>query len=298
MGTKIISDIYAVVTNRIIEKLEQGIIPWQQPWKDAGAPRNLITQRLYRGVNYLLLNSLGYPRNEFLTFNQVQDLGARIKKGEKAHIVIYWVWIEDTDGGENRKRPILRYYTVFNESQCTGIPLRAFPPQKINDPIETCEAIVAQMPNCPEIVHRYNEAYYDTSKDYINMPLMQAFESSQEYYATLFHELIHSTGHATRLCRREVIEDTKFGSELYSTEELTAEIGACYLASYAGIVHNNLGNNIAYIQGWLKQLKADKKSVVYASANAQKAVSYILNIKSHENEIAVEHKVNEYEKVS
>ena len=291
-------DVYDIVTNLIIEKLERGIIPWKQPWRNIGPPRNLITQRPYRGINSLLLSTLGYPENEFLTFKQVQDLGGRVKKGEKANLVILWVWVdENTDKRKRevvgRKHPILRYYFVFNASQCTGLPAK--PEQlevKPNDPIETCEGIVAAMPNRPKIVHNENEAYYQPWADFINMPKMQVFESSQAYYATLFHELIHSTGHEDRLNRKELTEVTKFGSELYSIEELTAEIGSCYLTSYAGITMNGLTNSVAYLQGWLNRLKQDKKFIVYASAHAQKAVDYILNIKHEDNE-AVTHLQNE-----
>ena len=283
-------DVYDIVTKLIIQKLEQGIIPWKQPWIDTGPPRNLITQRPYRGLNLLLLSTHGYPQNEFLTFKQVQDLGGRVIKGEKAHLVILWVWVDEDENKrmqdvKGRKKPLLRYYFVFNVSQCTGIPTRTVQNEiKPNDPIEKCEEIVSAMPNRPNIVHNENEAYYHPLADFINMPKMQMFESSQAYYATLFHELIHSTGYEGRLNRKELMELTKFGSELYSIEELTAEIGSCYLTSYAGIAMNDLTNSVAYLQGWLKRLKNDKRLIIYASAHAQKAVDYILNIKHQDND--------------
>ncbi len=291
-------DVYDIVTTLIIQKLEQGIVPWKQPWKDLGPPRNLITQRPYRGMNLLLLSNLSYEQNEFLTFRQVQDLGGRVKKGEKAHLVILWVWIDNNSNKrmqevKGRKIPLLRYYFVFNATQCTGLPARAVQLEtKPNDPIEKCEEIVRAMPNRPNIVHNENEAYYHPLADFINMPKMQMFESSQSYYATLFHELIHSTGYQGRLNRKELVEQTNFGSELYSIEELTAEIGSCYLTSYAGIAMNDLTNSVAYLQGWLSRLKNDNRLVVYASAHAQKAVDYILNIKHQDNEI-VPHMQNE-----
>ena len=298
MKPLITRDVYDIVTNLIIEKLEQGIIPWKQPWRNIGPPRNLITQRPYRGINSLLLSTLGFPENEFLTFKQVQDLGGRVKKGEKANLVILWLWVDENSDKRKhevvgRKHPMLRYYFVFNVSQCTGLPAK--PEQltvKPNDPIELCEGIVAVMPNRPKIVHNENEAYYQPWADFINMPKMQVFESSQAYYATLFHELIHSTGHDDRLNRKELMEMTKFGSELYSIEELTAEIGSCYLTSYAGIAMKGLTNSVAYLQGWLNRLKQDKKFIFYASAHAQKAVDYILNIKHEDNE-TVTHLENE-----
>jgi antirestriction protein ArdC len=176
METIITRDVYDIVTTLIIQKLEQGIVPWKQPWKDLGPPRNLITQRPYRGMNFLLLSGLGYPLNEFLTFKQVQDLGGRVIKGEKAHLVVLWVWIDEDSNKrmqevKARRIPLLRYYFVFNASQCTGLPARAVQLEtKQNDPIEKCEEIVKGMPNRPNIVHNENEAYYHPLADFINMP--------------------------------------------------------------------------------------------------------------------------------
>lgn len=288
MEPTITRDVYTIVTNLIIEKLEHGIVPWKQPWREIGLPRNLITQRPYRGMNLLLLSTSGYPQNEFLTFNQVKELGGRVKKGEKAHLVILWLWIHEVSNArkqdvKGRTYPLLRYYFVFNVSQCTGIPARALPlPLKPNNPIETCERIVAAMPDKPKIVHNENESCYYPRADIINMPKMEMFESSEAYYASLFHELIHATGDESRLNRKELMDRTK---EHYSIEELTAEIGSCYLATYAGIAMNGLTNSVAYLQGWLERLKQDKKFIVYASANAQKAVDYILNVKHQDNEV-------------
>ena len=299
METVITKDIFTIVTNLIIQKLEAGVIPWKQPWKNAGPPINLVTRRPYRGINNLLLNSLGYAENKFLTFKQVQDLGGRVKKGEKANLVVLWVWVDETKRMQTveavaRKHPLLRYYHVFNISQCMGIPAQnssLFEP-KHNDPIAHCEEIIEAMPKKPKILHNENSAYYHIAADYINMPKIEMFESSQSYYTTLFHELIHSTGYEDRLNRQCLTEMAPFGSESYSIEELIAEIGTCYITSYAGIGVNELANNVAYIQGWLKRLKEDKKFIVYASAQAQKAVDYILNIKREENEV-VEHFENE-----
>jgi antirestriction protein ArdC len=266
MEPLVTKDIFTIVSNQIIQKLEQGVIPWKQPWKNVRPPVNLITRRPYRGINYLLLNSLGYAESEFLTFKQVQDLGGRVKKGEKANLVILWVWVDESKRRQTveavaRTLPLLRYYYVFNITQCSGIPTQSatlFEPKQ-NDPIKRCEEIIEAMPNCPKIIHNENEAYYHTLADFINMPKMGMFESSESYYATLFHELIHSTGYVDRLNRKEITEENNFGSESYSIEELTAEIGTCYLTSYAGIAMKGLDNNIAYIQGWLNRLKEDIK---------------------------------------
>jgi len=289
MSAIVSKDVYEIVTNTIIEKLEEGVVPWQQPWREIGVPRNYVTKRPYRGLNLLLLNALAYPYNEFLTFRQVQDLGGRVSKGEKGHLVILWLWLDDdkareeNDEAKPRKRPMLRYYHVYNIAQCTGIYLPK-PERSISqDPIFQCESLIHDMPNRPKIVHNENEAYYHPVADYINMPKPEMFDRREKYYSTLFHELVHSTGHESRLNRKELVEITAFGSEVYSMEELTAEIGACFLTSYAGIALDNLRNHVAYIKGWLSKLREDKKLIVHASAQAQKAVDYILNVSSQED---------------
>ena len=189
-------DVYKLVTNRIINLLEKGVIPWQQPWTDAGIPKNLISGKHYRGINVWLLNSLNYAQNSFLTFKQVQDLGASIKKGEKANLVVFWKWLEkeNKETKEVERIPLLRYYNVFNIDQCSGIPKEKLPQvieQKIN-PIEACEKIITEMPKRPDIRHVEQRAYYNRWQDYVNLPRTETFKTSEAYYATLFHELLHN----------------------------------------------------------------------------------------------------------
>jgi antirestriction protein ArdC len=307
-------DVYTLVTNRIIEHLEKGVIPWQQPWTDAGLPKNLVTGKNYKGINVWLLTPLNYPQNCFLTFKQVKDLGGSVKKGEKSQEVIFWKWverekesnskeiIEKTETMEEKdkikKVPILRYYRVFNIAQCEGIPKEKIPPviERKNDPIESCEKIINEMPKRPEIRHNEQRAYYQKLNDFVNMPKMETFENSESYYATLFHELVHSTGHNERLNRKEIINNKGFKTEDYAIEELTAEMGASYLKSYAGIPIEQLKNNIAYIQGWLEKLRKDKKIIVYASSQAQRATDYILNFRNEEKELNLADRSEESDK--
>lgn len=289
METKTIKrDVYSIVTDRIIEKLEQGTVPWRQPWQDAGLPQNLITKRAYRGINVMLLASLGYEKNLFLTFNQLKALGGSIKQNEKANLVVFWKWLKNTDevqadNAEVKKIPYLRYYNVFNVSQCEGIPSSLVPEVRITtSPIAECEKVVNEMPVRPVVQHKEPRAYYSPQRDVVNMPSAYLFESDESYYATLFHELIHSTGHPSR-CNRKDFERTKeFGSDLYSFEELVAEIGSCYLQSFTGIASKQFDCSIGYLKGWLKKLKDDKRFIVRASALAQKATDFILNVKLEE----------------
>lgn len=294
-------DVYTIVSDRIIELLEKGVIPWQQPWSQAGLPKNLISKHQYRGINVWLLASLSYSQNFFLTFNQIKEMGGSIKRGEKSCPVIFWKWLErdNKQTGEKERIPFLRYYNVFNISQIEGIPKEKLPPviERNNEPIRSCEEIIAQMPKRPEIRHKEHQAFYNKADDYVNMPKSGTFINSDSYYSTLFHELVHSTGHKERLNRRELMESKGFGSQDYSVEELTAEMGASYLKSHAGIPIENLENNAAYIQHWLERLKKDKKFIVYASARAQQAVDYILNIRNEDKELDLSERDKEPENI-
>ena len=291
-------DVYEIITSRIIEQLEQGKVPWKQTWTEGGLPQNLFSKNYYRGINMWLLMSLGYSNNYFLTYKQMKALGGSLKKGEKPCPVVFWKWLKPKEEGKeeasnidktaSKGKPILRYYTVFNIEQCEGISEDKIPVREVfernNTPIELCEQVVNDMPNRPVIKHKENRAFYAPFFDYINMPKLKSFDSSESYYDTLFHELVHSTGHITRLLRKEVTDMQSQGGDAYSLEELIAEIGACYLASHTGIHNNGFDNCVAYIQAWLDKLRNDKKFIIYASAKAQKAVDYILNVQTKEQD--------------
>lgn len=279
------SDVYELITNRIIAKLEQGVVPWRIPWTQAGLPKNLISNRPYRGINIWTLASLGYRQNLFLSYKQVKSLGGSIIKGQKACPVILWKWNEKQDERtkEITKIGILRYYMVFNIEQCEGITIVNESDVEVLEPplLPSCEEIIEGYATCPLIEHRGSEAYYNRINDTITMPFKKAFMDSDHYYSTLFHEMVHSTGHPNRLNRKELTESTKFGSEQYSQEELVAEMGASFLTSLAGIGDKPFDNHVAYIQNWLEVLENDKRCIVYASGKAQKAVDYILGNTNH-----------------
>jgi antirestriction protein ArdC len=275
-------DVYSLVTNRIIELLEAGTVPWQKPWTEKGIPMNVISKRPYRGINTMLLNSYDFTHNLFLTWKQIKTIGASVLKGEKGIFVVFTKLIEkdvEKNGKiEKEKKSILRYYKVFNIEQCKDIPVEFLPKEnKELEPLLECVSILEGMKDAPKIVHKKAEAFYVPSEDYINMPKMKTFKSSEDYYSVLFHELIHSTGHESRLARKEVCESTSFGSELYSLEELVAEIGSCYLKSYSGLPIADMSNNAAYIKGWLDVFKGDKRILIKAASQSQRAVEYILN---------------------
>ena len=283
-------DVFQIVTNRIIEQLEHQVIPWRKPWTEGGHPQNLFSKRPYTGMNTWLLGSLGYAQNYFLTWKQVKAVGASVKKGEKGTMVVFWKKLPP-DEAKNATEPqqaktVLRYYHVFNIAQVEDLPEVVTIPYSADITFSdvACDEIIERMPNCPAIKHSKQAAFYDCIKDFINMPKQGSFNSVSSYYGTLFHELIHSTGHQSRLNRKEIVEPNKFGSEPYSIEELTAEIGACYLNSITGIAHSQFDNSVAYIKGWIERLKNDKRMIVYASGQAQKATDYILNVQSYQKD--------------
>jgi antirestriction protein ArdC len=278
------TDVYQIITNRIILQLEQEIIPWRKPWAQGGHPQNLFTKRYYTGINTWLLGSLGYAQNYFLTWKQIKAVGASVKKGEQAAMVIFY------RPAEGQAESVLRYYWLYNIEQVDHLPeilTIPYPPDTINQ-LSACDEIIERMPNCPIIKHGKQAAYYNPIKDYINMPKQGSFASIESYYSTQFHELIHSTGHSSRLNRKEIAEPSTFASDSYSIEELTAEIGACYLNSIAGIVNKEFDNSVAYIKGWIEVLKNDPRLIVYASGQAQRATDYILRVQSYWSKVAMQ----------
>jgi antirestriction protein ArdC len=281
-NTKEKMDVYQIVTNKILEQLEMGVVPWIKEWRDAGIPKNLLTGKVYRGINLLLLASCNYHQNYFLTLNQVKSLGGRVKEEEfrKYHLVVYSKRETKVDRILEQEYvvSILRYYKVYNVNQCINLPLEKYIHQEVqtNNYIDICDQIIAEMPTPPSIEYGGAKAYYDSRKDHVQMPPIQVFYSSEFFYGTLFHELIHSTGHKSRLARKELLTEN-WNEHLYSIEELTAEIGACNLSAIAGIAPPELTNSVAYIQGWFKRLQFDKKLIVYAASQAQKACDFILN---------------------
>jgi antirestriction protein ArdC len=278
--------VYEIITGKIIEKLEQGTAPWTRPWSGGQLPRNLVTGKTYRGINLFLLNMANYASPYWLTYRQCQEKGGQVKKGERSSQVVFWQLPEkgakeqDDEGeeGTGRKAPLLRYYCVFNAEQCDGLDIPQLEQEAREfSPLEACEALIHGMPaNSPEIRHNEQKAYYVPSMDYVNMPKPETFRSSEEYYSTLFHELTHSTGHSSRLSRKGITVHNGFGSADYGKEELVAEMGAAFLCGCTGI-ENLIDNSSAYIAGWLKAIREDKKIVITAAAAAQKAVDYILN---------------------
>ena len=283
---------YEKITNRILSLLEAGTVPWHRPWTGC---RNLVSGKEYRGVNTFLLGCEPYESPFWITFKQAKTLGGSVRKGEHGCPVVFWKWLppktverEDEDGntvtlvdGRNPLgRPMLRQYTAFNVEQCDGLEIPTAV-ERDNEPIAVCESVVENMPQRPDVRHESSGAFYRPSEDFVSLPGLSAFESPEAYYSVLFHELTHSTGHASRLGRHGEDGYTfhGFGSKNYSREELVAEMGAAFLSGHCGVENRTIDNSASYIDGWRRKLGEDPRLVVIAAAQAQKSADFTLGRK-------------------
>ena len=274
-------DIYQTITNLIVERLESGVVPWHLPWKTSGGvPCNLISKKPYRSINFWYLLSFGFERPYFLTFNQVKELGGYVKKGSHSYLISFWKMLEVEKEGTLEEVPYLRYYRVFHIDDVEGIPENKILENESFDhefdAIATCDKLVEFWTDSPAIELGKQKACYIPGLDKVQMPNPRTFYRDEEYYSTLFHELVHSVGHPKRLNRHSKFPDHQFGSKDYSQEELVAEMGAAYLCGLCGIENATIDNSASYIQSWLKKLKDDNKFVIQAASHAQRAVDYIL----------------------
>lgn len=274
-------DIYQAITDRITAQLEQGVIPWHKPWIVSGKACAISRST---GKPYSLLNQLilGKP-GEYVTFAQIKQEGGRIKRGAKAQFIVFWKWIEQEDKdnpGEIKRIPFLRYFNVFHLDDCEGLqPKHKTAAAQPLEPDAAADAIIADYltRSGVKLEHQPGDrAFYRPSTDTVVLPEMEQFAELAEYYSTAFHELTHSTGHASRLNR--LTATAHFGNEEYSKEELIAEIGAAALVNHAGLeTSSSFRNSAAYVQSWLKALHNDKRLIVSAAGQAEKACSLILN---------------------
>lgn len=291
------NDISAEVTEKMIAAIESGNVPWRRPWQGGmSLPRSLSTGKVYGWMNTVLLWAESYASPWWGTFKAIQEAGGRISKGQKHTKVVFWKHIvkteKDEKTGEEKKVsfPVLKFHQVFNSEQCTWEEGKNPAERDLKPldfvPVEEAERVVqkylSQGPSFQEKEHR---AYYRPSKDLVNMPKRETFTGAEEWYSTLFHELVHSTGHASRLQREGIVDNHFFGDAEYSREELIAEMGAAFLCAATGIDCSKVfDNSAAYLRGWLKALKEDSKMVVVTAGRAQKAVGLILGSEGDGNE--------------
>lgn len=277
------ANVYQMVTDRIISELEKGMIPWERPWNGIRAGAfNRVSKKPYSIINQMLLKYTG----EYATFKQWQELGGHIRKGEKSEIIVFWKVLEveeENEKGQKEKKsiPLLKYINVFHISQVKGVKPLENPFTEVT-PIEEADKVIIDYVTREHITFKElasNKAYYSPSRDCVVVPLKEQYQHINEYYATTFHELTHSTGHKSRLNRLETGTVAAFGSETYSKEELVAELGSATILNTLGIeTTKTFRNSTAYIQNWLQVLKNDNKFIVSAASKAEKAVALILQL--------------------
>ena len=279
------SKINEMITARLVERIEAtNQLPWKKPWTSMSLmPRNLVTKKNYRGVNVFLLHMLGYTSPYYLSMKQVNAMGGKVRKGEKSCPVVFWRFVEaeEQDKPDAKGYAMLRYYRVFNVEQCEGLPEGKVPvidiPKREHEPLVVAEDLVKSMPNPPRIGYGRTLASYSPSMDTVSMPSPELFESGEEFYGALFHELAHSVGHESRVGRKAIMTPNGFGSHQYSQEELVAEMTSAFLCGWCGILLCTETNQAAYLRGWLKRLKSDPTMLIKAGSEAQKAFEWIMN---------------------
>lgn len=275
------SKVVEIVNERIMRELKAGIIPWHKPWAGTrGGAYSRSTGKPYSLLNQMLL---GVP-GEYLTVRQIMEAGGRLKKDEKPSMVVFWKQVQrkaEDDGDEEKvvAYPVLRYYSVYHINQCEGIePLFDEETLPVVEPDEEAERIAQsyfERSGCGFEHALQNRAYYNAGKDKITLPFRDQFDDMESYHAVKFHEIGHSTGHASRLNR-----DLKnsFGSEDYSREELVAELVSACAMNMLGLENQKtIRNHAAYIQSWLRALKEDTGMMVWAAGRADKALHMIMD---------------------
>jgi antirestriction protein ArdC len=286
-----VKDIHAAITERFIEQLRDGCVPWQRPWRSV---QNIISRKAYRGINSLTLGSTPFGSPFWMTFRQAHELGGHIRKGERSTPVIYYKFLEKrnvngqqvfTAKGKPAYVPFIRWSNVFNLDQTEGVKAPDLPVSAVTVPAQgRAEALVQQANLCP--IHKEGfAAVYSPRDDLIRMPPPGLFRSSEEYFHTLFHEMTHATGHGSRLDREGVTNPIKFGSERYSKEELIAELGAAFLSNEAGILDQLVfENSAAYLDSWIKKLEDDHTLLISAASHAQRSFDWVTGRTNDESE--------------
>jgi len=290
------SDVYQAITDKIVAAIEAGgTAPWKRPWKlSGGYPVSIRSGKPYRGINVLLLGIENYADPRWGTYRAISEAGGQVRKGEKSSQIVLWKPVPKKEAGEGEPGNywLLRFYSVFNAKQADGLPELPVEEAREFTPIELAEKIVsgyvwaegratgegmevARMNNTtgPPVYYGHDRAAYSPTSDKVMMPDPEQFVDDESYYCTLFHELIHSTGHEKRLKR---IETTLFGTDPYAREELVAEIGASFLSGVAEFESAGGDQSAAYVSGWMERIKDQPKLIVQAAAQAQKAADLIL----------------------
>ncbi|MDQ0465584.1 antirestriction protein ArdC [Caulobacter ginsengisoli] len=278
------TSIYETITNQIVAAIEEGAglykMPWHRSRQDITNPQNVVTGRSYRGLNivtlWMIAEAKGFNSGTWATYQQWQEKGAQVRKGEKAASVFFWKNLregqEEARGTEEHSpaKFVARAYSVFNADQVEGYEAPVVPALSEDERIARAEAFFSAVPAI--IQHEGNQACYIPSRDVVRMVPFAQFKSAGGYYSVLGHELTHWSGAKTRLDRDL---SGRFGSESYAVEELIAELGAAFLCGRLGLPNDPRTENAPYIASWLKVLKSDARAIFTAATKAQAAADFL-----------------------
>lgn len=279
-------DLYAEVTDKIVAQLSQGVRPWSKPWvAGAPAPTGVVMPRRscgtpYRGINAIICimtaMERGYNAATWMTYKQAEALGAHVRKGEKGTTVVYYsTFSRENDAGEEYSVAFLKSYSVFNVEQIDALPetFHVAPQPASPDEIATAAGELVAAAGV-RVIHQGDRAFYSPDRDVVVMPPVGAFRDVLSYEATLAHEGIHWTGHASR-CAREF--GKRFGDDKYAAEELVAELGSAFLCATLGLANEPRPDHAQYLASWIKVLKADSRAIFTAASMASTACDFLHN---------------------
>ena len=268
-------DIEQEVTDKVIAQLEKGVAPWRKSWATGEGLALRENGQPYRGYNQFILSMSGYASPFWFTYKKASELGGQVRKGEKGTSIHFFkpLAITDKDTGEDKKIPLMKFYSVFNAEQIDGLPEKFFPKPVERTEVERDAGAEEYIKNIPAVIrHGGGSAFYSPSTDFIQVPDASAFDSMGDYYSTVLHELAHWTGHKTRLDRDL---RNSFGTKDYAREELCAEASSAIICAHLGLEAEPREDHASYIKEWLDVLKDDKTALRKAFAKAQKVVDFL-----------------------
>ncbi|WP_298571395.1 zincin-like metallopeptidase domain-containing protein [uncultured Aliiroseovarius sp.] len=286
-------DASEVITNEIIRIIERGVLPWRKPWTAGGSSRPLRHNgEAYQGVNNFLLTMrtvmAGHNSPFWMTIPQANALGAKIRKGEKSSVVVYYGQsrkqdeasgdADEADGDETRIFRFQKSYRVFNACQIEGLPDSFFPdPEPVpehppSEPIPHMQAFFDAIDITT--VFTGTEAYYLPPVDKVFMPSISRFENPRNFYGVWAHELAHATKARHRLNRDYGL--SRFGNTAYAREEIVAELTSVFVGQTLGFTAHTIEMNAAYLYNWLRVLRSDKNAIFKHAADAQRACDYLI----------------------
>jgi antirestriction protein ArdC len=291
-------DVYSRVTSQIVNAIEQGVSNWRMPWHTSGkfafSPINVTSKKPYRGINTVCLwaaaQAKQYERGEWGTYQQWQERKAQVRKGEKATLVVFWKFANNTaetqEAGEEHtpsgsRLLFTRGYSVFNAAQVDGYTAKPDADTTIEQRIESAEQFFHAIN--ARVMHQGNRAFYSPADDAITLPPFAAFFTPTDYYSTRAHETGHWTAKADR-CNREL--GKRFGDSAYSVEELIAELTAAFTMAHLGLSSEPRPDHAQYIASWLRVLRADKRAIFTAASKAQQAADYMIQQSGRSAEVA------------